>query len=97
MAPFSTLTIKNRDYVALSLALLVYRANENRKRCALLSKVTQTNLRNIENFKTKTTGKKQMMFCIVKVAFQVVHFPREKKFVCIMIILQTTIFISRKH
>jgi hypothetical protein len=26
--------------------------------------VTQTNLRNIENFKTKATGKKQMMFCI---------------------------------
>jgi len=42
----------------------VYRANDNRKRCALLSEVTQTNLRNIENFKTKPTGKKQMMFCI---------------------------------
>ena len=64
MAPFSTLTTKNRAYDTLSLAFLVYRANDNRKRCVLLSEVTQTNLRNIENFKTKTTGKKQMMFCI---------------------------------
>jgi hypothetical protein len=53
---FSTLTTTNRAYDTLSLALLVYRANENRKRCVLLSEVTQTNLRNIENFKTKTTG-----------------------------------------
>ena len=64
MAPFSTLTTQNRAYDTLSLAFLVYRANENRKRCVLLSEVTQTNLRNIENFKTKTTGKKQIMFCI---------------------------------
>ena len=64
MALFSTLTTTNRAYDTLSLAFLVYRANENRKRCVLLSEVTQTNLRNIENFKTKTTGKKQMMVCI---------------------------------
>jgi hypothetical protein len=50
MAPFSTLTIKNRAYVTLYLARLMYRANEN--------EVTQKNLRNIENFKTKTTDKK---------------------------------------
>jgi hypothetical protein len=59
MAPFSTLTIKNRAYVTLYLARLMYRANEN--------EVTQKNLRNIENFKTKTTDKKQMMFCIARV------------------------------
>jgi len=40
---------------------LVYRENENRKRCALLSEVTQKDPRNIENFKIKTPGK---MFCI---------------------------------
>jgi hypothetical protein len=56
--PFSTLTIKNRDYVALSLALLVYRANENRKHCTLFSEVTQKDLKYIENFKAKTTVKK---------------------------------------
>ena len=47
---------------------LVYRANENRKRCALLIEVTQKDPRNIENFKIKTTGKKQMMFCIACLA-----------------------------
>jgi hypothetical protein len=41
MAPFSTLATKNRAYDTLSLAFLVYRANENRKRCVLLSEVTQ--------------------------------------------------------
>ena len=61
---FRTLTTKNSAYDTLSLAFLVYRANDNRKRCGLLCEVTQTNLRNIENFKTKATGKKQMMFCI---------------------------------
>jgi hypothetical protein len=49
--PFSTLTIKNRDYVALSLALLVYRANENRKHCTLFSEVTQKDLKYINIFK----------------------------------------------
>ena len=53
MAPFSTLTTQNRAYDTLSLAFLVYRANDSRNRCALFSEVTQTNLRNIENFKTK--------------------------------------------
>jgi hypothetical protein len=45
-------------HVSLSLAILVYRGNENRKRCPLLSEVTQNDLRNIENVKTKITGKK---------------------------------------
>ena len=37
---------------------LVYRANENHKRWTLLSEVTQKDLKYIENFKAKTTGKK---------------------------------------
>jgi hypothetical protein len=33
-----------------------------------LFEVTQKDPRNIENFKIKTTGKKQMMFCIACLA-----------------------------